>query len=123
MLQRNTIYKKRSANIKVNAQMPILTQISRTWKKTGQQHNRVRILLCQAFESTYNNTEIALEIRRFAFRCAFFSEGKRNKVRNLCLYWYVVINDIHLKSNHILIILQDKRYRSIIARVQKTRKD
>ena len=87
MLRRDQIYKKRSASILVNAQTPIITRLSKRWKKSGQQENKVRILLCKAFLNTYKNAEIALEIRRFAFRAEFFNEGQRNKVTTRSLYW------------------------------------
>ena len=67
MLQRDKIYKKRTANNLVSESVPILTNISKKWKRKGwQQDNNVRMLLCQAFVATYKNAEIALEIRRYA---------------------------------------------------------
>ena len=59
--------------------MPILTQISKRWARKGQQTNKSRVLLCRAFETTYTNTEIALEICRFTFRSEFFDKKQRNK--------------------------------------------
>jgi len=45
MLKRDSIYKKRSANISLKSSMPILTKPSKRWKKNGQQANRTRLLL------------------------------------------------------------------------------
>ena len=83
MLVRNNIYKKRSTNLELCARMPILTQISKRWARKVQQTNKLRVLLCRAFETTYTNTEIALEICRFTFRSEFFDEKKRTKISTI----------------------------------------
>ena len=62
MLKRDNIYKTRSENIVLHTTMPILTRLSKKWAKTGQQSNRVCLLVCNAFKAGYNNVEIALEI-------------------------------------------------------------
>ena len=82
MLERDKIYKKRTANNIVSVSMPILTKLSKKWKRKGrQQDNNVRMLLCQAFLAQYSNAEIALEIRRYTFRSMHFCESSRYKVR------------------------------------------
>lgn len=82
MLERDKIYQKRTANNLVSESVPILTKISKKWKRKGrQQDNNVRMMLCQAFLSTYTNAEIALEIRRYSFRSVHFYESSRYKVR------------------------------------------
>ena len=95
MLERDQIYKKRTTNLELSSNTPIPTQISKRWVKKGQQNNKVWVLLCRAFENTYKNSEIALEIRRFTFRSEFFDEKQRNK---------------------------NKRYRSVSASIQAVRK-
>ena len=80
MLKRDSIYKKRSANNSLHSSMPILTKVSKRWKKAGQQHNHIRLLLCNAFMAQYSNTEIALQIRRYTFRYEHFLESNRGKV-------------------------------------------
>jgi len=95
MLERDQIYKKRTTNLELSSHMPIPTQISKRWVKKGQQNNKVRVLLCRAFENTYENSENALEIRRFTVRSTFFDEKHRNK---------------------------DNKYKSIISRIQTVRK-
>ena len=82
MLERDKIYKKRTANNIVSVSMPILTKLSKKWKRKGQQQdNNVRMLLCQAFLAQYSNAEIALEICRYTFRLMHFCESSRYKVR------------------------------------------
>ena len=76
MLKRDYIYKTRSENIVLHTKMPILTRLSKKLAKTGQQSNRVRLLMCNTFKAGYNNAEIALEIRRFSFRLEHFSVQK-----------------------------------------------
>ena len=41
MLERDTIYKKRTTNLELSSHMPIPTQISKRWVKNGQQNNMV----------------------------------------------------------------------------------
>jgi len=86
MLKRDSIYKKRSSNITTQASMPILTKIAKRWMKNGQQHNHTRLLLCNAFDAQYSNSEIALQIRRYAFRCDHFNESNRAKVSKYIAY-------------------------------------
>ena len=42
------IYGLRAASNKFNASMPILSNISKRWKKTGQQNNAIRVLVADA---------------------------------------------------------------------------
>ena len=94
MLKRDSIYKKQSANISLESSMPILTKISKRLKKLGQQANRIRFLLCNAFLAQYANTEIALQIRRYKFRTEHFPESSRGTVRICiqCFSWSQVQN-------------------------------
>ena len=98
--------------------MPILTKISKRWKKSGQQANRTRLLLCNAFLAQYSCPEIALQIRRYSFRSEHFSETSRGKVR-IC-----IVSDLSFLHyiSHFCIFEKDLRYKSIISRVQKTKK-
>ena len=95
-LKKDGIYKKRSANLKMNASLPILTKISKKFKRKGQQDVGLKVLMSGAFQSGYTNTDIALEIRRYTFRGEYFDETKRS---------------------------QDKTYQNIMKKVSKYRKE
>jgi len=87
MLKQDSIYKKGSSNNSIQASMLILTKILKKWNKIGQQQNQTRLLLCNAFLAQYSNTEIALQIRCYAFRSQHFNESNRANVRSKNTHW------------------------------------
>ena len=104
MSKRDIIYKKRSSNMTTQATMPILIKIAKRWTKNGQQHNRTRLLLCNAFLAQYSNSEIALQIRRYAFRSEHFNESNRAKVSKIFCILNVFL--IFLVKTHTSFRLQ-----------------
>lgn len=78
-LERDGIYGKRAASAKMNASLPILSKISKSYKRAGQQSVGLKVLMSKAFKLKYVNADIALEIRRFTFRGTYFDESKRTK--------------------------------------------
>ena len=95
-LKKDGIYKKKKATERLSSSMSILTKISKYWVKTGQQKNTVHILVCNALMSSYTNSDMVLEIRRYTFRSTHFDEGKRSS---------------------------DKVYKKTIRRIQQYRKE
>ena len=95
-LKKDGIYEKRSANLKMNASLPILTKSSKKFKRKGQQDVGLRVLMWEAIQLEYTNTDIALEIRRYTFRGEYFDDTKRSN---------------------------DKTYQNIMKKVSKYRKE
>ena len=52
-LMREGIYAKKSSTMRQNGSLPVLTRISKQWKKKGQQQNATCILVSNAFGKVY----------------------------------------------------------------------
>ncbi len=80
-MRRERIYTKKKETYANVANELILTRIARHWntKKGGQQDNKTRVLVGNAFQNGFTNSEIALEIRKVSFRRQnFFDENRKS---------------------------------------------
>lgn len=81
-MKREQIYtKKRETSASAGNEL-LTTRIAKKWNTTkgGQQNNKVRVLICEAFQSGYSCPEIALEIRKLAFRNGrYFDENRKSQ--------------------------------------------
>ena len=75
-IRREYIYKRRTSSIAANASMSILEKFSRKWTRVGWQSTRAHVLCAREFVEGYTSTEIALEVRQYAFRCTPFDEKR-----------------------------------------------
>jgi hypothetical protein len=80
-MRREQIYTKKKETYANVGNEVLPTRIARQWNtnKGGQQDNKVRVLICEAFQKNYTNSEIALEIRKVAFRREYFDENQKAK--------------------------------------------
>ena len=80
-MRREKIYAKKKESYTNVANELLTSRIARQWNtaKGGQQTNKVRLLICEAFKKNYNNADIGLEIRKLAFRREYFNENQKSR--------------------------------------------
>mmetsp|Transcript_5505 Transcript_5505/g.7699 ORF Transcript_5505/g.7699 Transcript_5505/m.7699 type:complete len:245 (+) Transcript_5505:798-1532(+) len=80
-MRREQIYAKKKESYANVGNELLTSRIARQWNtaKGGQQTNKVRLLICEAFKKNYSNADIALEIRKVAFRREYFNENQKSR--------------------------------------------